>query len=221
MKALLSLGFGDIRSVEEVRALSRQPTEPTAYVFSPGSCGIDIARLDWSGNIVSRAAVPGEPHALIPPIIGPAAERVLYPPMPYVISAQVREGGRPKPVVAVLFIKPQPGKKAMQPDKKTLGRIGLCDIQSVERVSTGADIRGCEVYLFERTPAAKSVSLISLGPDGSEQGRKELKGEPHSIIPRVSGSAADRFVNPRGAPGADDFPRQPQGPAAQRRRTTL
>ncbi len=176
MQSLLPLGFQDIRSVEEARPLSKQPTEPTAYVFSPGSCRIGIVRLDWSGNIVSKAAAAGEPHAMIPPVSGPAADRVLYQPKAYVISAQVREGRVAKPVVAVLFIKPEPGEKAMQPDKKTLSRIGLCDIQSVEQVSTGADLRGCALYVFERTPAAKSVSVIGLARDGSERQRQERRG---------------------------------------------
>jgi hypothetical protein len=114
-------------------------------------------------------------------------------------------------VVAVLFIKPQPGEKTLAPDKKTLNRLGLVDLQTVERVETTAQLPHSMLYTFERTPAAKGVSVANVCPDGTAVPAGETQGEPHSLIPPISGSAADRFVNPRNAPSASDFPKNGAG----------
>jgi hypothetical protein len=207
MQALCRAGFADIQSVDEVKPLSNQPTEPTLYLYarSPAAASVEVVRLDWGNNEVSRARANGEPSFLVPPVSGPAADRHLYAPRAYVISANVKESGRSKPVVAVLFIKPAPGEKPLAPDKKTLNRLGLVDLQFVERVETAALISHSQLYLFERSPSAKCVSMAKIGQDGTAGPAEEKQGEPHSLIPAITGSAADRFVNPRNAPSATDF----------------
>lgn len=208
--AINALGFYDIQSVSEVKPASAQPTEPTLYIFqrSPSAIAVEIVRLDWNGAESSRGRASGEPCSLIPPVTGEAAESVLYAPKAFVISAQVKECGmRAKPVVAVLFVKPVAGQICPDVDKKMLNRLGLVDLQTVERVQVGGKIAESALYVFERTPAASSVSVSRIGRDGSLISKLEVKGEPASIIPAVIGSAADRFVNPRGAPSASDFPK--------------
>ncbi len=207
MESLSRLGFFDIQSVGEVKPLSRQPTEPTLCLFSRSiaPASVEIIRLDWANKEVSRARVAGEPSFLVPPVEGQAAEKFLYPPKAFVICANVKECGSSKPVVGVLFIKPRPGENPLVPDKKTLNRLGLVDLQTVERVDTAAQIPHSTLYLFDRSPAAKAVSVAKVFPDGTKDTAGELKGEPHSLIPPITGSAADRFVNPRGAPSSSDL----------------
>jgi hypothetical protein len=213
MEALSRLGFFDIQSVDAARPLSNQPTEPTLYIYgrSPAPASVTVIRLDWANKEVNRARVAGEPSFLVPPVAGPAADKFLYPPRAFVISANVKDMGSSKPVVAVLFIKPLPGEAVLQPDKKTLNRLGLVDLQTVERVETAALLQQSMLYLFERTPAAKGVGVAKVSPEGTRTALEELKGEPHSLIPQISGSAADRFVNPRGAPSSSDFPKAGAG----------
>lgn len=224
-RAISNLGFFDIQSMQEVKPLSKQPTEPTLYMFprSPPAMAVDIIRLDWEGKETSRGRAPGEPCSLIPPVSGDAAESLLYGPRAYVISANVKEcGRRSKPVVAVLFLKPAAGEICPGVDKKMLNRLGLVDLQTVERAQTTAKVDGSVLYVFERTPGANSVNVASVGKDGACGPLHEENGEPHTIIPPISGSAADRYVNPRGALSASDMPRpsaMPQSePPAQSRR---
>jgi hypothetical protein len=119
----------------------------------------------------------------------------------YVISAFMREGSEPKPIVAVLFV-PDP------PTGKMLKNMGLYNINSCEQ----AAIKGTRpseptAFYFEKTPAAKDVVICKIAPDGrlTEVDRKQ--GEPHTIIPALEGVAADRFINPRGAITASDAPK--------------
>jgi len=223
MESLSRLGFFDVQSLEEAKPLSRQPTEPTLYIYSRTTApiSVEVVRLDWAGKETGRVRVPGEPSFLVPPVEGRAAEKFLYPPKAFVISANVKDCGSSKPVVAVLFIKPKPGEKPITPDKKTLNKLGLVDLQTVERVDTAAQIPHSTLYIFDRSPAAKGVSVAKVFPGGTKDPAWELKGEPHSLIPPISGSAADRFVNPRGAPSSIDFPkagasRQSEPPSSAR-----
>jgi hypothetical protein len=224
MQTLCRAGFADVQSVDEVKPLSSQPTEPTLYLYarSPASVSVEVVRLDWGNCEVSRARVGGEPSFLVPPVSGPAADRLLYSPRAYVISANVKDSGRSKPVVAVLFIKPVPGEKVPAPDKKTLNRMGLVDLQTVERVETAAAVPHSLVYIFERSPSAKGVRVAKIGQDGTAGPAEEKQGEPHSIIPAIIGSAADRFVNPRNAPSASDLAkfggRQSDAPPSSKQR---
>ncbi|MFN7991124.1 MAG: hypothetical protein U0R44_03110 [Candidatus Micrarchaeia archaeon] len=211
-KGLLGdLGLHSVSAVTEVRPESRQPTEPTMYAYdrtsSPGC--VLVTRFDWQGKVINTARIHGEPHSLIPPVSGQAAEDLLYLPQAYVISACVRDGPSLDPVVGVLFIKPAYGEKTLAPDKKSLSRMGLVNIQSVERVAVDSTITGTALYVFDRTPSASEVRVSSLNNDGTIGSTRVIEGQPHSIIPQIKGTAADRFVNPRNGLGKSDFPAKP------------
>ncbi len=200
MQALNRLGFFDIQSCEQAKPISREPSSPALYLFalSPPATSVIAVKLDWSGAEVSRETLYGEPSAAIPGVGGAAAEKYVYRPKASVIVANVKEGGCSVPVVAVLFIKPKPGEKTFQPDKKALNGLGLVNIQSVESVATPAMIPQSCLYVFPKGPSPKSVGVSLLSADGTVVEKRTETGEPHSLIPSITGSAADRYVNPRG-----------------------
>ncbi len=209
---LADLGLHSISSLSEARPLSGQPTEPTMYVFEKGGKGVRIQRFDWDGRVTSSESACGEPYMLVPPVRGPAAESLLYVPSAYVISGMVRSGSRLEPVVAVLCIKPEPGRAAPKPEMKTLRRMGLDKIQSVEEVSLIGQVSESAVYIFERSPSAKGVSVKR----GENWERSEtIDGAPHELLPQISGPAAERFVYPRNGLGKSDFPRAPSVPPSR------
>ncbi len=209
---LADLGLTSISSLSEARPASGQPTEPTLYVFEKGGKGVRIKRFDWHGSVTSSENVCGEPYLLVPPVRGPAAESLLYVPSAYVISGMVRSGSRLEPVVAVLCIKPEPGKAAPKPEMKTLRRMGLDKIQSVEEVSLVGQVSESAVYIFERSPSARGLSVKR----GENWEREEtIDGVPHELLPQLSGPAADRFVYPRNGLGKGDFPRAPSVPPSR------
>src|SRR5512143_540886 len=215
---LADLGLASISGIAEAQPESRQPTEPTMYVCERGAKEVTIKRFDWQGSVVSTLKVSGEPHSIIPPVSGAAADSLIYQPSAHVICGNVRDGTRLVPSVGVLFIKPIPSCDTMKPDMKSLKAMRVFDrITSVEPVATAADIRETSLYVFESSPSASCVSLVKPGPDGSVPADSALvlRGEPHSLIPAISGSAADRFVNPRNALGKSDFPKPPSLPPSR------
>lgn len=209
---LADLGLASISSISEARPLSGQPTEPTAYIFEKGGKEVRIKRFDWHGKVTGDVGACGEPHLLVPPVSGAAADSLLYVPSAFVISGMVRSGSRLEPVAAVLCVKPEPGRESPKPEMKTLRRMGLDKIQSVEEVALAEPVRESALYMFERSPSVSSVS-IRRGPDWGEP--ETLRGEPQDIIPRLSGAAAERFVYPRSGLGKSDFPRAPSVPPSR------
>ncbi len=221
---LADLGLSAISSMTAAKPESRQPTEPTMYLFPrEGAAGVLVKRFDWQGKVTSTLRLCGEPHEIVPPVSGGNSGRLLYVPSAYVVSGAVRNGPRLEPVTAVLFLKPSPGKNSPKLEMKTLKRLGLEKVSSTERVSACEDVPQTAIYIFEKSPSASSV-LVRKAPDWERPKAdtvETLSGEPHSLIPRVSGAAADRFVYPRGALGRSDFPAPPQqagGDAPQSRR---
>ena len=216
---LADLGLSSISGITESRPETRQPTEPTMYVFERSSpVKVVIKRFDYNGKLTMTTEAHGEPHALVPPVSGGTADSLLYAPKAHIISGLSRDGSRLNPVVGVLFVKPQPKAKTLKADKQTLARMGFDKIISVDPVHTCACIPETTLFIFERTPAANAVRVVKPSADGSVDWRtaETKNGEPHTNIPPISGSAADRFVYPRNGLGKSDFPRPatvPPGPA--------
>ncbi|MBI5046570.1 hypothetical protein HZC07_02455 [Candidatus Micrarchaeota archaeon] len=208
---LADLGLTSIISVSEVKPESKQPVEPTMYLFDRVSnpMEVTVTRFDWHGAIIQTLKLSQEPYSAIPSVSGPAADSALYTPKGFVISGFKRDGPRLNPVVGVLFIKPTPFEKPLKPDKKTLTKLGFERIESVDPVSTTATIPATTLYVFDRSPAASSVTQITPDSDGTAHPSDVLTGEPYSLIPKITGSAADRFVNPRNALGSSDLARKP------------
>jgi hypothetical protein len=210
-KALLGdLGLATVKSVEEVKPLSKQPTEPTMYVFGHQNGCVKVVRFDWQGKVTGEANPENlDPRDAIPPVEGNAAERLLYLPTAYVIMAHVKDGPVSKPVVGVMISKPFPGKKMLKADKKTLDKAGFVNIQSVDTVTCQGPATTNSLYIFERVPQPSSVRVFDLNPDGSVQGARTLSGEPREIIPALKGAAADRFIYAQnGGLSKSDFPRR-------------
>lgn len=207
------LGLAGVKSIEEVKPVSKQPTEPTMYVFGHRPGSVKVVRFDWQGKMISTASVPGEPHALIPPVSGGAAERLLYLPMAHLIMASVKDGPVSKPVVGVLISKPSPGKATLRPDKKTLDRAGFVSIRSVDAVSCLGAAASDSLYMFERVPQPSAVKVFELSPDGSVMGAKTLQGEPREIIPKLGGAVADKYIYAgNGGLTKSDFPKRSTAP---------
>ncbi len=208
---LADLGLVSISSMTEAKPLSRQPTEPTMYLF--GRDGplqeVAVTRFDWQGKVSSCVRINGEPHSIIPPVSGGSSDRLLYAPSAYVICGAVRDGPRLEPVVGVLFIKPAPGKPTPKAEMKTLKRFGMDKVSSMERVSACTDVAASAIYIFEKSPSASGVT-VRRSPDWEDPRAdtvEKVAGEPQDIIPKVAGAAADRFVYPRNALGRSDFPK--------------
>jgi hypothetical protein len=218
------MGLANVKSIMEVKPLSKQPTEPTLYVFGANSNRVTVNRFDWQGKMISSTTVNGEPHLMVPPVEGPDADRLLYTPSAHIISGHVREGAVSKAVVGVMFIKPSPGKPLLKPDKKTLDRAGFVKIHSVDPVSCRAPVSSDTLYLYDRIPAPTSVKMMELDTDGSVRKVTTLPQEPRDAIPALAGSAADRFLYSGGL-SKSDFPRSnfpssipPSGAFQQKRR---
>ena len=108
----------------------------------------------------------------------------------YVISAFMQGGSGHKPVVGVLF--------GSAPTVKDLKAMGFLRIQSTEQVATNGDApTEPTLYVFDRSPAAKEVTIVRIGERGAIIRSETKQGEPCSIIPEVRGTAATRFITPR------------------------
>jgi hypothetical protein len=202
------LGLAGVKSVEEVSPLSRQPTEPTMYVFGYQNGCMKVVRFDWSGKIIGTAEIENAaPHDLVPPVRGAAADRLLYLPSAYVIAAHVKDGPASKPVIGVMISRPEGGKKTLKPDKKTLDKAGFVGIQSVDTVACQGAVKENTLYLFDRVPQPSSVRVFELDSDGSVRQARTMTGEPKDVIPALKGAAADRFIYSSGM--KSDFPRRP------------
>jgi hypothetical protein len=213
---LADLGLCAIERVSEAKPSSSQPTEPTMYVFDrcQGAREITIKRFDWHGKVTGTEKVSGEPSVLIPPVSGSAADSLIYPPSAFVIAGAVRTGSRLDPVIAVLFLKPLAGCEAPKPDMRTIKRMGLEKITSVDSVAASDDVPCTSMYIFEKSPSASAVRVRRAPDWGKPKNDSEeiLQGEPQAVIPKISGAAAERFVYPRNALGKSDFPRAPSVP---------
>jgi hypothetical protein len=120
----------------------------------------------------------------------------------YVITALMREGAASKPVVAALFA-------PNAPSGKDLKRMGFMGSMSTEKVGViGAQPSGPVLYFFERTPAASEVTVARVDEDWTLRNLEKKQGEPHTIIPQLSGQAAEKHINPRGALNVSDFPKK-------------
>ncbi len=217
MGLLADFGLTSMSEIKEVRPLSGQPTEPTMYIYLKGSPSGEIIVKRLGANS-SSVRCNGEPSQLIPPVGGPHAESLLYPPIAHIISGTVRNGSRLDPVVGVLFVKPRHGEPLLKPEAKTLKRMGFERINSIDQnvpiaeiAAAVAAINQTSLFTFESSPSASAVTERKLNNDGTtvKDSLIEHRGEPHSVIPRMTGHAADRFVNPRSGLGKGDFPRSP------------
>lgn len=202
------LGLANIRSIAEVRPLSKQPTEPTLYLIWQDSGMMSITRFGWDGLARCSEKIHGSPADLVPPVSGPAADSLIYVPSAFVISGTVREDGRStKPVVGVLVSRPEPGKGRIRPDKKTLNSLGFQTINSVDPAGKVGGEERSALYLFDRVPAPSSVTMITLDAGGVRASEHVLRGEPSDILPRLSGPAAERHIYSRGS-GQKDSPKR-------------
>lgn len=108
----------------------------------------------------------------------------------HIISAFMQGDRGHKPVVGVLF--------GIAPDAKALREMGFIRVQSTERVTANGNApQEPTLFVFDRTPAANEVTIAQLGEKGSIIKKETRTGEPHSIIPEVQGTAAQRFITPR------------------------
>lgn len=204
---LADLGLDGIKSVSEARPLSKQPTEPTMFVFQPNSGSVTATRFGWDGKIVNSETVHGQPSDLIPPISGQAADSLLYTPSAYIISGSVREGRSSRHVIGVLVSKPEPGNAQLKPDKKTLNRLGFQTINSVDPAGSVQWSESNTLYLFERVPSPSSLSVFRLDSNGAKVSEETLQCEPREAIPQVRGAAAEKYLYGSGL-RASDFPKR-------------
>ncbi|MEW6723014.1 MAG: hypothetical protein AB1324_07155 [Candidatus Micrarchaeota archaeon] len=197
---LADLGLSEIGEICETKPQSRQPTEPTLYYFRRGApaSSVSVVRFGMDGRVSSCETAKGEPHRLIPPVSGPAADKLLYPTSAFIVAAHVRNCGRSVPVTGVVFVRPAHGEETLNPhSKKAVDRMGLVSIQSVDKAGCAVSVPHNTLYLFERPGIPSSLTVSRLAGDGSVLSSEVVAGDPFSIIPSVTGSAAERFLNPR------------------------
>jgi hypothetical protein len=212
------LGFSDL-SIEAAEPLTKQPTEPTFYYFdnSPHSKQITVVRFNNEDQVVNTIKVQGDPSAMIPPVEGKKAEEVLYVPKAFLIKGNVG-CGLVTPVYAILLVKPKPKEKPLRPDGKVLKRMGISKIFSVEEVNTEENNIGDHtLYLVERSPSAKGLTIAIVSHEGERKSEKFIEGDPKQLLPSISGNAAEKFF--KNNLGILDAPKTPM-PIVRKKRPT-
>lgn len=213
---LADLGFKDA-SIHPARPLSQKPTEPTLYYFDRASHTkqVDVIRFNWEGNVVNRVKVQGHPSLLIPPASGGKADEVIYAPKAFVIKGCC--GRSMTPVLAILIVKPEPGKEPLHPDLKPLKKMGLSRINSVEEVGLAqASHDENLLYVVERTPSAEGLCLARLDDEGKRVSEDFLEGDPLQLLPEIKGRAAEQLF--RNGLRPSDFPKKSSHPPPSRRK---
>jgi hypothetical protein len=103
----------------------------------------------------------------------------------FIIEAFSAESG--KPVIGVLFTNTPPAREGVQ-------GLGFTDVSSVSEVKPlSRQPTEPTLYFFERQGGDR-VRIVRLGWDGSKVSSAEAFGEPHKLIPAVSGTAAGRHL---------------------------
>jgi hypothetical protein len=154
---------------------------------------------------------------MVPPVSGEKADDVLYAPCAFLIKGCM-EIPRTTPVLAVLVVKPEPGKECLKPEVKALKKMGFTKINSVEEVGLGSkDIGEDMLFVVERSPAASGISVSKLDQNGKVSSEKTLPGDPMQLLPDVSGPAVEQLfkngLRPSVAP-----PRQSKPPSKRKAR---
>ena len=164
------LGIENIE-IFQVAPKSDQPLTPALYLFNSTanetnitSVEIEIIAFDNSHQEMMRHKVQGAPHLLVPPVEGPKAQETLYAPTAHLIKGTV-DGGTP--VLAILIVKPEPGKPTLDPSPKVLKAMGITRISTFERVKYEENgIKETQLFVVERSPSANSVDVKTLGSSG-------------------------------------------------------
>jgi hypothetical protein len=203
---LAKLGFEDA-SIHHATPMSAQPTEPTLYYFDRASHTkmVNIICFDWQGAIINQVSVQGAPNKMVPPVSGEMAESVLYAPRAFLIKGCVDFPAK-TPVLAVLIVKPVPGDDCLQPDVKTLKKMGLNKILSVEEVGLEkSSVHEDALYLVERSPSADGILLAKLNKKGQRESEKSISGDPMQLLPEITGPAVEQLF--RNSLRPSDMPR--------------
>lgn len=123
----------------------------------------------------------------------------------YIILGQMEGFRGMGALVGVLFC-------SEQPTMKQLKGMGFSNIGQMDQAKTNGDApKEPTLFVFDRSPAAREVTVAQVVLDGSRAklGKKEIrKGDPHSILPEVEGPLAKRLLEPRGALGPKDIKKQ-------------
>ena len=105
-----------------------------------------------------------------------------------------------------VFTIPDSPELQKAPDKRMLENMGFVRLESIEEVRlVGTPLARPALYVIERTPAAKCVSISWVADNGSLSQTVQQPGQLHSMVPELSGAAADRYITPRNAPSAADL----------------
>lgn len=169
-------------NVERVKPLTSMPSIPTIYVFQGNN--IEIAKLNWENEIVSKEKIFGDPSELIPGVSGKAAETFLYKPIAYLIKGSFNHGKTNG--LGVLLIKPKAGQKMPNVNQKLFSSLGFSHITSVDNVSCTDNVVGNLFFLVERNPSANEVIVKSLDQKGSILEERTVLGNPADILPKIN-----------------------------------
>jgi hypothetical protein len=116
----------------------------------------------------------------------------------YVISG-FRRNGNGKVFVGVLFSENPPTMAAVKGMGFTQFEVDRATIADAKPV-------GFSLYLFERSPSAKEVTIIGFNGRGDLLKGKTLKrGRPIDFLPKLKGDAVARLIIPRGEPTHTDL----------------
>ncbi len=208
---LAELGFQDA-SIHHAKPLSPQPTQPTLYYFDRSSHTkmVDVISFDWQGAVVNQVRVQGAPNKMVPPVSGENVDDVLYAPCAFLIKGCM-DMPRMTPVLAVLVVKPEPGKECLKPEVKTLKKMGFTRINSVEEVGLSSNkISEDALFVVERSPAATGILVAALDKRGKITSEKTLSGDPLQLLPPVTGPAVEQLfrngLKPSVAPPRESKP---------------
>lgn len=128
----------------------------------------------------------------------------------YIIVGWFSQGTTQKqPSIGVLII-PNSSDMPKAPDRRVLNRLGFHRVEFTERVKlVGEPLPHPSLYVFERAPSVKHVLIAQVARDGSLSGTIIQPGQPHSVIPEMSGQTVTRLITPRGALSGQDLVKPP------------
>jgi hypothetical protein len=142
----------------------------------------------------------------------------------YSILAHMDDHVGYRPVMAVLVIPESHCDVLLQNGTlgmKTLKRMGFVNISCVELSKLGGGYTASSpvLFYFERQPQPSEVFIADIGHGGriSHRETKVQKGEPHEIMPQVTGLLAKKHIYRNSGPGIADFHR-PEAALAQPRK---
>lgn len=100
-KQLKSMGFGNIRQIDQAKTNGDAPTKPTLFVFdrAPSAREVHVAEVIFEGKTAKLGSFrrkEGEPHSIVPHLEGPLADRLLKPRNALSVSDMKRGSRMPK-----------------------------------------------------------------------------------------------------------------------------